>query len=105
MLLCLYEAGTRLAAEISSDVTEFMNQSRQHNSPWSNARVYETRIRRNIRLAEAPSFGQSIFEYAKDSNGAEDYQALAVEVMAAASPEGRSLLVNGQPLPSESAVA
>nr|MCS5616599.1 ParA family protein [Pirellulales bacterium] len=35
---------------------------------------------RNIRLAEAPSFGQSIFDYAPTSHGAEDYEALAAEV-------------------------
>ena len=46
--------------------------------------VFQTRIRRNIRLAEAPSFGQSIFHYAPDSNGAEDYRLLADEVQAMA---------------------
>jgi chromosome partitioning protein len=45
-------------------------------------RLFETRIRRNIRLAEAPSFGQSIFDYAANSPGAEDYLALGGEVMA-----------------------
>ena len=48
----------------------------------SGATFFQTRIRRNIRLAEAPSFGQSIFEYAPDSNGAADYQSLAEEVIA-----------------------
>jgi chromosome partitioning protein len=43
-------------------------------------------VRRNIRLAEAPSFGQSIFQYAPGSNGAEDYRQLAEEVLAAAKP-------------------
>ena len=42
-------------------------------------RLFETRIRRNIRLAEAPSFGQSIFQYASTSPGAEDYRAAAAE--------------------------
>ena len=46
------------------------------------AKFFETRIRRNIRLAEAPSFGQSIFQYAPESNGAADYRALAQEVLA-----------------------
>jgi len=39
--------------------------------------LFQSRIRRNIRLAEAPSFGQSIFDYAAQSAGAEDYLALA----------------------------
>ncbi len=43
--------------------------------------TFESRIRRNIRLAEAPSFGQSIFDYAPDSPGAEDYGRLAAEVL------------------------
>ncbi|MEM1304976.1 MAG: ParA family protein, partial [Planctomycetota bacterium] len=43
---------------------------------------FETRIRRNIRLAEAPSFGQSIFAYADDCPGARDYAGLSGEVMA-----------------------
>jgi len=42
---------------------------------------FQTRIRRNIKLAESPSFGQSIFAYAPGCHGAEDYTALAAEVM------------------------
>jgi chromosome partitioning protein len=43
--------------------------------------VFQTRIRRNIRLAESPSFGQSVFQYAPTSRGAEDYASLAAEVL------------------------
>ena len=42
--------------------------------------MFKTRIRRNIRLAECPSFGQSIFQYAPTSRGAEDYASLAAEI-------------------------
>jgi chromosome partitioning protein len=80
VVYCMYESGTRLAAEVTSDVDEFFNTARQPNTPWAQAQTFQTRIRRNIRLAEAPSFGQSIFGYAPDSNGAEDYQRLAVEL-------------------------
>ena len=83
VVLCMYDAGTRLAAEVSQDVTAFFEQSRGSGTPWADARAFETRIRRNIRLAEAPSFGQSIFEYAPKSNGAEDYRALADEMVSA----------------------
>ena len=38
-------------------------------------------FRINIRLAEAPSFGQSVFQYASDCNGAADYGRLAREVL------------------------
>jgi chromosome partitioning protein len=34
-------------------------------------------VRYNVRLSEAPGFGQHIFEYAKKSNGAADYARLA----------------------------
>ena len=83
VVLCLYEAGTRLAVEVSRDVDAFFSRERTAaGSAWSGARPFETRIRRNIRLAEAPSFGQSIFQYAADSHGADDYRALAAEVQA-----------------------
>lgn len=81
IVFCLYESGTRLAAEVSGDVEEFFRHTDDPNCPWATARAFQTRIRRNIRLAEAPSFGQSIFEYAPTSHGAEDYQALAEEVL------------------------
>lgn len=44
-------------------------------------RLFDTRIRENISIAEAPLAHQSIFDYAPDSNGAKDYRALAVEVV------------------------
>jgi chromosome partitioning protein len=81
VVLCLYESATRLAGEIAGDVTQFFESQREKQTPWSAARIFQTRIRRNIRLAEAPSFGQSIFQYAPDSNGADDYERLAGEVL------------------------
>jgi chromosome partitioning protein len=42
--------------------------------------VYRTEIRENVRLAECVSFGKTVFDYAPDSHGAEDYAALAREV-------------------------
>lgn len=82
VLLCIYDANTRLAAEVSQDLTDFFDSARDQNMPWSAVRIFETRIRRNIRLAEAPSFGQSIFQYAANSNGAEDYRRMAEELLA-----------------------
>ncbi|HWC89641.1 MAG TPA: AAA family ATPase [Pirellulales bacterium] len=81
VVLCMYDSGTRLAAEVTRDVDEFFLRSRQQRVPWAEAQPFGTRIRRNVRLAEAPSFGQSIFHYAPDSNGAEDYKRLAAEVL------------------------
>jgi chromosome partitioning protein len=91
IVLCLFEASTRLAGEISSDVEDFFAAVEDPTCPWSGARVFQSRIRRNIRLAEAPSFGQSIFEYAHHSHGAEDYRRLAAEVLAHPAPQSRPL--------------
>jgi chromosome partitioning protein len=90
VVLCLYESGTKLAAEVTGDVERFFQEARGGGRAWRAVRLFETRIRRNIRLAEAPSFGQSIFQYAPTSNGADDYRALAGEVLAYYT--GRALL-------------
>jgi chromosome partitioning protein len=82
VLLCMYDASTRLASEVSQDVAAFFEQSRAGHAVATSARLFQTRIRRNVRLAEAPSFGQTILQYAPTSHGAEDYRALAREVLA-----------------------
>ena len=81
IMLCLYESSTRLSQEVIDDLQEYLDKSRNTNVPWAKARIFNTRIRRNIKLAECPSFGQSIFRYAPSCNGAEDYAALAREVL------------------------
>ncbi|MBR5627150.1 MAG: ParA family protein [Thermoguttaceae bacterium] len=81
VVLCMYEGSTTLAREVANDVSAFFEQERNTKTPWAHAKMFETRIRRNIRLAEAPSFGKPIFDYDPHSNGAEDYQALAREIM------------------------
>jgi chromosome partitioning protein len=84
VVLCMYDTNTRLAAEVHRDVQEFFAaQSGAQNgeASWCAAKNFTTCIRRNIRLAEAPSFGQSIFEYAPACHGSTDYEALAGEVM------------------------
>jgi len=80
IILCLYDGGTRLAQEVVRDLRGFLDASRSANVPWADAKVFETKVRRNIKLAECPSFGKTIFEYAPRSSGAEDYAALAGEV-------------------------
>jgi chromosome partitioning protein len=86
VVVCLYDAATKLAQEVVSDLSAFLEKSRGANVPWANARVFGTRIRRNIKLAECPSFGKSVFAYAPKSSGAADYAALAMEVMGDAAP-------------------
>ncbi len=84
IVLCLYETGPRLASDVTDDLMRFLEAS-DPQAPWAGAHVFGSRIRRNIKLAEAPSFGQSIFEYAAGSAGAQDYAALVDEVLAAES--------------------
>src|SRR5437870_8155448 len=61
IILCLYESSTKLAQEVVQDLQDYLDKSRGTNAPWAKARIFGTRIRRNIKLAECPSFGQSIF--------------------------------------------
>jgi chromosome partitioning protein len=81
ILMCLYESGTRLAADVTEDLRQFLSTS-DSNAPWATAQIFKTRIRRNIKLAEAPSFGQSIIDFAPTCPGALDYIAMAQEILA-----------------------
>jgi chromosome partitioning protein len=90
VVLCMYDANTRLANEVSDDVVAYFQGSQAPAGIAASARTFTTRIRRNIRLAEAPSFGQSILHYAPSSPGAADYRSLAGEVLAGAAELGAS---------------
>ncbi len=81
VIFCMYETGTRLAAEVAADVTNFFEAARASDTPWSQAKIFRARIRRNIKLAECPSHGQTIFDYDPHSRGAEDYLALAEQFL------------------------
>lgn len=108
--LCLYESGTRLGGEVVEDLENYFSGTRKANPAWSGARLFKTRVRRNIRLAECPSFGQTIFQYAPTSRGAEDYASLAGELQGRApSPlwmvdddrsESPKVRVEGTPAPA-----
>ncbi len=56
---------------------EVLEKTRQHFGD----KVFKTKIRENVKLAESPSFGQTIFEFARISHGAEDYRKLAKEIL------------------------
>lgn len=85
VVICLYEKNARLTQEVIDDVSRFLAAAGPAD-PWWGARVLDTRIRRNIKLAECPSFGQTVFDYAPASHGTEDYLALAREVLALSPP-------------------
>lgn len=82
VVLCMHEKQTILAGEVISDIRTFLDEARGTDAPWRDAVVYDPPIRRNIKLAESPSFGQSIFDYAPDCHGAADYAKLAQSVAA-----------------------
>jgi len=89
IIFCMYETTTRLAGEVAADLEEFINAARGEDLPWSNTRIFKRRIRRNIKLAECPSYGKTIFDYDPHSIGAEDYLALAEEFLAYTLPPDR----------------
>lgn len=69
VLLSMYDGRTNLAQDVETEVNKYFKD-----------KVFKTVIPRNIRLAEAPSFGQSIITYDKRSKGAEAYTQLAKEL-------------------------
>lgn len=87
VVLCMYEGNTLLAGEVVGEVKGFLESARGTEAPWADAVVFDPPIRRNIKLAEAPSFGQSVFDYAEESNGAKDYEKLARSVMEVAAEQ------------------
>ena len=83
VVLCMHDRQATHTQEVVEDLENFFAEARQqHDSPWKFARVLKPGIRRNIKLAECPSFGQTIFEYAPTAAGAEDYTALATNLIA-----------------------
>jgi chromosome partitioning protein len=81
IVLTMFDSQTKLSNEVVFDLSGFLEQARGKPVPWADARMFETRIRRNIKLAESPSFGQTILKYEPASKGAADYRALAQEVL------------------------
>lgn len=86
VVLCMYESTTKLSGEVLADLTGFFEAARQTASPWSNTKILSTVIRRNVKLAECPSYGRTIFDYEPHSRGAEDYRALGEEFLSVFAP-------------------
>lgn len=72
VLLTMLDARTNLGADVVQQVKEYFGD-----------RVYKTIIPRITKLAEAPSYGEAITEYAPSSRGAKVYDDLAKEVLKA----------------------
>ena len=77
ILLCMFDTRASLPNEVKADIEQFLENARGSDSAWAEAEILPTFIRRNIKLAEAPSYGKTIFEYEINCNGAEDYQQVA----------------------------
>ena len=83
VVFCMFDGRTSLSGEVVADVESFFAGAAKGDPLFAGVRVFDTRIRRNIKLAEAPGFGQTIFEYAPSSHGAEDYEHLTDELLGA----------------------
>lgn len=70
VLICLHDSRKRLARAVADTIRNYFGNL-----------VFTSVVRSNVSLAEAPASGQTIFEYAPKSSGAEDYSALAEEVL------------------------
>jgi chromosome partitioning protein len=70
VIITMFDVRTQLAHQVASEVRKYFGE-----------KVFRSIIPRNVRLSEAPSYGQSIMEYDARSKGAESYDALAREVI------------------------
>ncbi len=77
ILLCMFDSRVTLSSEVKADIQNFIDNSRGTDCPWADADLVPVHVRRNIKLAEAPSYGKTIFEYEPDCNGSRDYAAIA----------------------------
>ncbi|MFV0551397.1 MAG: ParA family protein [Anaerorhabdus sp.] len=78
VLLTMFDARTKLSVEVQQEVRKYFKE-----------RVYKSFIPRNIKLSEAPSREQTIFEYEVRSEGAKAYASLAKEVINIAAKEAK----------------
>lgn len=70
LLLTMYDSRLRLSNQVVEEVTKHFSEM-----------VFETIIQRNVRLSEAPSYGESIIKYDAASKGANNYLSLAEEII------------------------
>ena len=70
VLLTMYDERKNICRDVAEKVKDHFGE-----------KVFRTRIRENVRLAEAPSFGKAIGEFSPNCHGAEDYRSLAREIL------------------------
>jgi chromosome partitioning protein len=81
IVLTMFDSQTKLSNEVVNDLNSFIDSAKDKPLPWASARIFQSKIRRNIKLAESPSFGKTILKYDPLSNGAIDYRNLAREIL------------------------
>ncbi len=94
---CMYDSRMRLAREVLSELRRYFP-----------AQVFRTPISSNVKLAESPSFGKTIFEYAPESIGARDFASLSHEVLTQAvlgRPEAMQKTTAKPPVPAAARMA
>ena len=80
----MYTSRTRLCKEVIEKVKEH----------FAKDQVFDTVIRKNVKLSESPSHGKPIISYAPSSHGSEDYMSLAKEVVQQENSKKINLLKN-----------
>ncbi|MGM0441860.1 MAG: ParA family protein [Elusimicrobiota bacterium] len=70
VLMTMHDRRTNLSHQVMEEIKKHFKSA-----------VYDTVIPRNVRLAEAPSFGKTVYQYAPDSTGARAYETLTGEVL------------------------
>ena len=72
ILITLYDSRTKLAKDVSDNVREFFKDSEY---------IFKTKIPRNVKLAEAPSYGTPCITYDPECSGTKAYISLAKEIL------------------------
>lgn len=88
IVACLYDSRLRLAREVLAEIRKYFP-----------GQVFGRTIGTNVKLAESPSYGQTIFDYAPESTGARDYRQLVYEVL------GQVDMRPGEPAPTDEQAA
>ncbi len=81
ILLCMHEGQSSHGKAVVEEMRTHLEQYRGSDLPWSDCEVLMPPVRRNVKLAEAPSFGKTIFDYAPACAGASDYRAIAAALL------------------------
>lgn len=85
VVLTMFDTRTNLSRDVAREVQQYFGD-----------KVFHTIVPRNIRLSEAPSFGQAIVEYDPSSTGAQAYRGLAAEVAEKFFPDVQGQLQSGE---------